>query len=108
LALPVDEIRTRAERIVDQLRTRVTAPNTFGLEEVSSAPGGGALPELSIPSVAIAITSGSADHVARQLRSGEPAVFGRVQEGRVLLDLRTVMAEDDKPLLDRILECMVA
>jgi hypothetical protein len=36
---------------------------------------------------------------------GKPAVFGRVQEGRVLIDLRTVLPEDDKSLMDRILEC---
>jgi L-seryl-tRNA(Ser) seleniumtransferase len=108
LAMPADEIRARAEQIVDRLRTHVTSPNMFGVEEVSSAPGGGALPELSIPSWAIAIASGSADHLARQLRNGKPAVFGRVQDGRVLLDLRTVMPEDDKSLLGRILECMVA
>jgi L-seryl-tRNA(Ser) seleniumtransferase len=108
LAMPADEIRARAEQIVDRLRTHVTSPNMLGVEEVSSAPGGGALPELSMPSWAIAIASGSADHLARQLRNGKPVVFGRVQDGRVLLDLRTVMPEDDKSLLGRILECMVA
>jgi L-seryl-tRNA(Ser) seleniumtransferase len=107
LALPADEIRARVEQIVDRLRTHVTSPTMFGVEQVSSAPGGGALPELSIPSWAIAIASGSADHLAKQLRNGKPAVFGRVQDGRLLLDLRTVMPEDDKSLLGRILECMV-
>jgi L-seryl-tRNA(Ser) seleniumtransferase len=107
LSLPADEIRPRAEQIVDRLRTHLTAPNVFSLEEVSSAPGGGALPELSIPSWAITIASGSADRVARQLRNGKPAVFGRVQDERVLLDLRTVMPDDDKSLLGRILECVV-
>ena len=107
LSLPADEIRKRAEQIVDRLRTHVTSSNVFAVEEVSSAPGGGALPELSIPSWAIAIASGSADNVAQQLRSGKPAVFGRVQGRRVLLDLRTVMPEDDKSLLGRILECVV-
>jgi L-seryl-tRNA(Ser) seleniumtransferase len=107
LSLPADEIRKRAEQIVDRLRTHVTSQSVFSVEEVSSAPGGGALPELSIPSWAIAIASGSADQVARQLRSGKPAVFGRVQDGCVLLDLRTVMPEDDQSLLGRILECVV-
>lgn len=107
LSLGADEIRKRAEQMVDRLRTHVTSSNAFAVEEVSSAPGGGALPELSIPSWAIAIGSGSADHVAKQLRSGKPAVFGRVRDGRVLLDLRTVMPEDDKSLVGRILECVV-
>jgi L-seryl-tRNA(Ser) seleniumtransferase len=107
LSLPADEIRNRAEQIVARLRTHVTSPNVFAVEQVSSAPGGGALPELSIPSWAISIASGTADQTTKQLRSGQPAVFARVQDGRVLLDLRTVMPEDDQSLLGRILECVV-
>jgi L-seryl-tRNA(Ser) seleniumtransferase len=107
LALPADEIRVRADHIVARLRTHVTSPSVFAVEAVVSAPGGGALPELSIPSWAIAIASGSADDTAKRLRNGKPAVFGRVRDGSVLLDLRTVMPEDDKCLVGRILECVV-
>jgi L-seryl-tRNA(Ser) seleniumtransferase len=107
LSLSADEIRTRAEQIVERLRTHFSSGDVVSVEPVSSAPGGGALPELSIPSWAVAISSSSADHAARQLRMGQPAVFCRVQEGRVLVDLRTVLPEDDKSLMSRILECMI-
>jgi L-seryl-tRNA(Ser) seleniumtransferase len=107
LSLPADEIRTRAEQLVERLRTHFSTRNVVSIEPVSSAPGGGALPELSLPSWAIAISCESADHAARQLRMGKPSVFCRVQEGRVLIDLRTVLPEDDHSLLGRILECMV-
>src|SRR4029079_11362326 len=50
LSVPADEIRTRAEQIVEQLRTHFTSSDLVSVEPVSSAPGGGALPELSIPS----------------------------------------------------------
>src|SRR4029079_10074482 len=50
LSIPADEIRTRAEQIVEQLRTHFTSSDLVSVEPVSSAPGGGALPELSIPS----------------------------------------------------------
>ena len=107
LSLAADEIRVRAEQIVERLRTHVTSSTVFAVEPVSSAPGGGALPELSIPSWAIAISCRSADQAARQLRMGKPAVFCRVQDGRALVDLRTVDPADDKSLLGRILECMI-
>jgi L-seryl-tRNA(Ser) seleniumtransferase len=107
LSLPADEIRTRAEQIVERLRTHFSSADVASVQPVSSAPGGGALPELSIPSWAIAISCKSADHAARQLRMGKPAVFCRVQDGRVLVDLRTVDPRDDNSLLGRILECMI-
>jgi L-seryl-tRNA(Ser) seleniumtransferase len=107
LSLPADEIRTRAEQLVERLRTHFASSDAISIEPVSSAPGGGALPELSIPSWAIAIACKSADHAARQLRMGKPAVFCRVQDGRVLVDLRTVDPGDDESLLGRILECLI-
>jgi L-seryl-tRNA(Ser) seleniumtransferase len=107
LSLAADDIRARAEKIVERLRAHITSSIAFAVEPVSSAPGGGALPELAIPSWAIAISCKSADHAARQLRMGKPAVFCRVQDGRVLIDLRTVDPGDDKSLLGRILECMI-
>jgi L-seryl-tRNA(Ser) seleniumtransferase len=108
LSLPADAIRARAEQLVERLRGRAAAPNVISIEPVSSASGGGALPELSIPSWAVAISCARADQAARQLRMGEPAVFGRVQDGRVLVDLRTVFPEDDESLAERLAECVVA
>src|SRR6185312_5078286 len=72
LSLPADEIRTRAEQVVERLRTHLISSDAISVEPVSSAPGGGALPELSIPSWAIAISCKSADQTVRQLRLGGP------------------------------------
>jgi L-seryl-tRNA(Ser) seleniumtransferase len=105
LALTADEIRVRAEGMLERLRSQSRSPGPFSLQSVCSAPGGGALPELTIPSWAIAISSPSPDRVARQLRLGSPAVFSRVQEGCTLIDLRTVLPQDDEALLGRILAC---
>jgi L-seryl-tRNA(Ser) seleniumtransferase len=104
LTLDAAEIRRRAEQLIERLRSR-SSPNAFSIVEVSSASGGGALPEQSLPSWAIAVNATSADDLAKQLRWGDPAVFGRVQDDRVLLDLRTVFPEDENTLLARILSC---
>jgi L-seryl-tRNA(Ser) seleniumtransferase len=37
----------------------------------------------------------SADELAARLRSSEPPIIARVDEGRVLLDLRTVFPDQD-------------
>jgi L-seryl-tRNA(Ser) seleniumtransferase len=105
LSLSADDIRPRAERLLDQLRSTAKSPNLFSVQAVSSAPGGGALPELTVPSWAIAISGSSADRFARQLRLGDPAVFARVQDDRVLIDLRTVLPEDEPALCRRLVEC---
>jgi L-seryl-tRNA(Ser) seleniumtransferase len=107
LTQPAEETRNRAEQLVERMRSQAKSPVTFSLREVLSAPGGGALPEQTVASWAIAILSENPDQVSRRLRLGEPAVFGRVQEDCVLIDLRTVDPNDDKVLFDRIHDGLV-
>ncbi|WP_030906848.1 L-seryl-tRNA(Sec) selenium transferase [Streptosporangium amethystogenes] len=57
--------------------------------------GGGGAPGVGLPSVAIAVP----ERLARPLRLGEPAVLGRVEDGRCLLDLLAVSPEEDDDLL---------
>ena len=73
-----------------------------------SAVGGGSLPGETLPSVGVAIDPGpaGADALAARLRAGDPAVVARIADGRVLLDLRTVFAEDDELLLREMLASM--
>jgi L-seryl-tRNA(Ser) seleniumtransferase len=54
-------------------------------------------PAATLPSFALAITHAalSADELAARLRAGEPAIITRVEDARVLLDLRTVFPEQD-------------
>jgi L-seryl-tRNA(Ser) seleniumtransferase len=107
LTLTAEEIRARAEALLPQLQAKSPMPAAFSLAEVQSASGGGALPELTVPSWAIAITGPNADQVAQQLRLGQPAVFARVQGGKVLIDLRTVQPQDEPALLHCLLTCQL-
>jgi L-seryl-tRNA(Ser) seleniumtransferase len=59
------------------------------LTDSSATVGAGAFPTATLPSVALAL-SGDAERWAAALRAGEPAVVGRVSDGRLMLDLRTV------------------
>jgi L-seryl-tRNA(Ser) seleniumtransferase len=48
--------------------------------------------------IALTCHSLSADQLAARLRASDPPVIARVEEGRVLLDLRTVLPEQDQAL----------
>jgi L-seryl-tRNA(Ser) seleniumtransferase len=96
LATPVAELRNRAAA----LRTKVA--RLVDVVDSNASVGGGAFPGMSIPSVALACT-GDAAHLEERLRLGEPAVIGRVADGRLLLDLRTVSPDQDAALAAAIL-----
>jgi L-seryl-tRNA(Ser) seleniumtransferase len=105
LSLPADEIRRTADRLVEQLREASRSSVTFSIQTVESAPGGGALPGQTLASWGIAIQAPHPDRVAEDLRLGTPAVMPRLNEGCILIDLRTVLPEDEAPLVQRLLEC---
>jgi L-seryl-tRNA(Ser) seleniumtransferase len=56
--------------------------------------GGGALPLLELTGPAVALHSESPDATAARLRAGDPPVLARIQDGRVLLDPRTMADEE--------------
>ena len=59
--------------------------------------GGGTSPEKRFDSRALAVarTGTSADSLAKELRENEVPVVGRVEDGRLLLDLRSIAPEED-------------
>jgi L-seryl-tRNA(Ser) seleniumtransferase len=71
-------VRARAERLAQQLGAEV--------EETVGKMGGGALPLANLPSFACAVE----ESLAAPLRDHTPAVVGRVRDGRLLLDCRTL------------------
>lgn len=76
---------------------------------VRSMIGGGSLPEESLPSFATAIRADGVSgiqEIAHRLRLGEPAVVGRVEHNRLLLDPRTVHPRDDAVLRAAVLRAL--
>lgn len=62
--------------------------------------GGGSLPGETLEGVGLVAPVGaSPDRLAARLRCGEPPVIGRVYEGALILDLRSVPAAEDAALL---------
>jgi L-seryl-tRNA(Ser) seleniumtransferase len=64
--------------------------------------GGGALPLLELPGPAVAVGGAPPDELAARLRAADPPVIGRIEDDRLLLDVRT-LADDEIPLVARAL-----
>jgi L-seryl-tRNA(Ser) seleniumtransferase len=71
----------------------------------SSAVGGGAAPDVEIPTALLALSHGtiSADGLVSRLRSGRPPVVARIADDRVVIDLRTVDPGAEPLLRDAVL-----
>ena len=79
-----EDVRRRAELLAARLGGRVV--------ETRARIGGGAVPLLELRSFACALDGGAT--LAAALRAGDPPVVARVQEGRVLLDCRTLSDDE--------------
>ncbi len=106
LEAPLVSLRNRAERLA--ARAREAGFEAAAVDSVATA-GGGAGAESTLASKAVALShpSRSADALAAALRAGEPPVVARIEEGRVLLDLRSVAEAEDEEIA-RVLEALGA
>jgi L-seryl-tRNA(Ser) seleniumtransferase len=95
LACEPDALLRRAETIARAVSTRdLTAHAVRSTARV----GGGGAPGATLPSAAVALPV----HLAEPLRSGTPAVLGRVEREALLLDLIAVSADDDQRLVTAV------
>jgi L-seryl-tRNA(Ser) seleniumtransferase len=104
MRLTKQEIGQRAESIAAKVRLSKLNIDVIDGESVI---GGGAAPSSVLPTrlLALSCTGLSADEVSARLRAFDPPIVARVEQGRVLLDLRTVFADQDPMMvaaLDRI------
>lgn len=94
IRLPAAELKKRAEAFASALTFKVE------LIEGESVIGGGSTPGQSLPTTLIALTHPklAADELAARLRTGAPPVVARIENDRVVLDLRTVLPEQEEAL----------
>ena len=90
-------LRERADWMAVELGEGAEVVATSGLV------GGGASPGVSLPSFAVALGTDDPVGLAQRLRFGELPVIARVEDDRVLLDLRTVPPSQDAEVVDAVL-----
>jgi L-seryl-tRNA(Ser) seleniumtransferase len=99
LRLPADGIERRCVALAAAARG-VTAD----VQSTRTMIGGGAAPGKSVPSFALGLTNAgcSAQDLALRLRRQPVPIVGRIEDDRVLLDLRTVDESDDSYLAETL------
>jgi L-seryl-tRNA(Ser) seleniumtransferase len=90
-----NEIGKRAEAVAAKVKTPALGVELIDGESVI---GGGSAPSAVLPTRLLAVTGNglTANEIATRLRASDPPIVARVEEGRVLLDLRTVFPEQDE------------
>lgn len=97
LSLTATSIETRAQRLIERLDGVAAS-----IIEGRSVMGGGSTPGQSIATRLIAIATKDAAGLERSLRANAPPVIVRVENDRVLIDLRTVFEEEEGELVEAL------
>lgn len=99
MRLPKEEIAKRAAAAAQELRSNQAL--AVELIDGESVIGGGAAPSAVLPTRLLAVSCKglSADELAARLLANDPPIVSRVEEGRVLLDLRTVFPQQDEAVV---------
>lgn len=101
LRAPAVEVRERADGLARTLGREAPGLKVDVVPSVARS-GGGTLPLREIPSFAVRLGGTDAVWLAALLREGDPPVVGRVHEGRVCLDVRTLLPGDEDALIEAV------
>jgi L-seryl-tRNA(Ser) seleniumtransferase len=92
ITLAPEQIRRRSE-------TMVQSVGIGQVIEGRSVIGGGSTPDQSLPTWLVAIEHTAVNVLERELREGDPAVVARIEDDRLVMDLRTVFESEESELL---------
>jgi L-seryl-tRNA(Ser) seleniumtransferase len=97
---PLEKVKRRAARLARRIRRDFAGTCSVKVTETISRVGGGAMPEQNLSSQAVVLgpTSMTVSRLENFLRQLDVPVIGRIEEDRLVLDMRTV-ADDEIPLL---------
>ena len=97
ISMPVEHIENRARKWVNALG------ECASIIEGQSMIGGGSIPGGTIPTRLVCISfKGGIKELADKLRKGSPAIIGRVENNKLLLDPRTVLLEEGEFIISRL------
>jgi len=103
LAMPLEELRLRAEALAQRLRS-IAALASVQPRADEAFVGGGSLPDQALKTWVVEVQArdcSDAD-LAQRLRMGTPSVMGRLRDGKLVLDVRTVFERQEAELVDAV------
>jgi L-seryl-tRNA(Ser) seleniumtransferase len=95
IAAPAEQLYNRAHAWAEQLGQGEVIPG-------ESAVGGGSLPGETLPTFLLSLRVRNPQRTMSRLRRLGPPIIARVQDDLILLDPRTVLPEQDAPLVDNL------
>lgn len=113
LKADVQALERRADRLAGVVRRAIDEMDASGhgrpvlsvsSQPISGAMGGGAAPDVDIPSHGVALALEAPQALQRALRAAPTPIVARVSEGCVWIDMRTVPEEVDATLADAVIE----
>ena len=104
ISMPLDEIAKRAKQWTRKLRQ---AGIQAEVVEGRSTVGGGSLPGETLSTWLVAVACDSPDAFAARLRQNDPPIVARIEDGRLVLDPRTVAEGEEKALLSAVMATAV-
>ncbi|HJZ69223.1 MAG TPA: L-seryl-tRNA(Sec) selenium transferase, partial [Blastocatellia bacterium] len=104
IAATRDELAKRAARFRDSIATVTNGRLKTSIEDGDSVIGGGSAPEVKLSTVLVTLEHAqmSAASLEQRLRGHRIPVIARTERDRVVIDLRTVAAEEESIILDAI------
>jgi len=98
---PAVEVKRRAQGLARRLRRLLPGQTKVNVIPATARVGGGALPQVELPSFALSLTDPAwpAHKLEEALRAAAPPVVARVEHQKVLLDVRTILPEDEVVLV---------
>jgi L-seryl-tRNA(Ser) seleniumtransferase len=109
LATPLSDLRARADALAERL-ARVPGVAAVQVSEDIAFVGGGSLPDQTMKTVVLEVQASvvSDAELAYRLRTGDPAVVGRVKNEKLLLDVRTVFPDQENDLVEAVRRALAA
>jgi L-seryl-tRNA(Ser) seleniumtransferase len=108
LTTPIETLETRARGLAHAIETRAPRAKTE-IQPSHAYLGSGSLPEQAVPSVTVGvrIPGTKASELARKLRLDKACVFGRIENERVMFDVRTILETQVEALAEAVGRCAV-
>ncbi len=101
ISQPLSVVKETADKWAAQLQEQGIPAQSLGGE---STVGGGSLPGTSLPTQLVSMTHTNVDAFAAHLRANDPPVIGRIQDGRFLIDPRTVLPKQAETLIQAVID----
>jgi L-seryl-tRNA(Ser) seleniumtransferase len=108
LTVKSEILQKRAATLAVKLQNSLEDKVQVSIEPGVSQAGGGSLPMLELPTTLVTLRPGGGrvDKWAARLRQGTPAVMVRIADGKLVLDVRTVLEEEEESLLEALADCL--